>query len=234
VLDLARWEKALEEGRVVSTAMLQAMRAPARLPGGLEAGYGYGTRLGATGPHRKLGHTGGGQGNKAVVARYPDDDVTVAVLLNTERSNAAVTATDIEDRIERLLFGLAEPSPPRVSVPAPELRRYAGQYLDGSRLVRIGAQDGMLTVRPGLGNRRDSRLVPGAGELFLDSEEPSVELRFHVRDGQAQGYSRYHYGWFVGLGLRSGDRPNRNTGTGEANRSARSFPPRSRRPTSGR
>src|SRR6266545_3917984 len=93
VLDLVRWEKALEEGRVISPPMLQAMRAPARLPSGLQADYGYGTRLGITGSHHKLGHTGGGQSNKAVLARYPDDEVTVAVLRSEEHTNAHVTAT---------------------------------------------------------------------------------------------------------------------------------------------
>jgi len=201
VLDLVRWERALEEGRVVSPAMLQAMRTPSRLPDGLEVGYGYGTRLGATGGHRKLGHTGGGQSNKAVLARYPDDDVTVAVLLNTERTNAPVTATDLEERIERLFFGLAEPSSRSASIPDRELRRYAGQYRDGSRLVRVAAQDGMLRVHPGLGPRRDSRLMPGGGDLFVAAEEPSLEIRFQIRNDQARGYGRYHNGWFVGLGV---------------------------------
>lgn len=205
VLDLVRFEKALEDGRVVSPAMLQAMRAPARLPDGLEVDYGYGTRLGVTGRHRKLGHTGGGQGNKAVLARYPDDDVTVAVLLNTERNNAAVTATDLEERIERLFFGLDEPSPRSAPVPGPEWHRYGGQYRDGSRLVRVATAAGMLTVRPGLGHQRESRLVPGGGDLFVDTKEPSIELRFQIRDDQAQGYGRYHNGWFVGLGVRSGN-----------------------------
>src|SRR5437867_6963019 len=134
VLDLVRWEKALEDGRVVSPAMLRVMRTPARLPDGLEVDYGYGTRLGVTGRHRKLGHTGGGRSNKAVLARYPDDDVTVAVLLNTERTNAPVTATDLEESIERLFFGLAEPSPRSGTVSEQELHGYAGQYRDGSRL----------------------------------------------------------------------------------------------------
>ncbi|PYQ23984.1 MAG: hypothetical protein DMF81_06910 [Acidobacteria bacterium] len=209
VLDLVRWEKALEDGRVVSPAMLQAMRTPARLPGGLEVGYGYGTRLGVTGRHRKLGHTGAGQSSKAVLARYPDDDVTVALLLNTERTNAPVTATDLEERIERLFFGLPESSAPSASAPKPELHRYAGQYRDGSRLVRVATQDGMLTVRPGLGRRADSRLVPGGGDLFLDAGEPSIDLRFQIRDDQAQAYGRYHNGWFVGLGVRSGTPPHR-------------------------
>jgi CubicO group peptidase (beta-lactamase class C family) len=200
VLDLVRWETALEEGRVVSPAMLRAMRTPARLPDGLEVDYGYGTRLGFTGPHRKLGHTGGGQSNKAVLARYPDDDVTVAVLLNTERSNARVTATDLEECIERLFFGLTEPSPRSASVPERNLGRYAGQYRDGSRLVKVAMRAGMLTVHPGLGHRPDSRLVPGGGDLFLDAEEPTIELRFQIRNAQAHGYGRYHNGWFVGVG----------------------------------
>src|SRR6185503_11998354 len=102
VEELVAWEKALEDGRVVSPAMLQAMRSPARIEDGVEADYGFGTRLGLTRTHRKLGHTGGGQSNKAVLARYPDDDVTVAVLLNTERDDARVTAAELEDRIGRL------------------------------------------------------------------------------------------------------------------------------------
>jgi CubicO group peptidase (beta-lactamase class C family) len=128
VLDLVRFESALEAGRVVSPAMLRAMRTPTRLPGGLEADYGLGTRLGFTGGRRKLGHTGGGQSNKAVLARFAEEDVTVAVLLNTERANALVTATDIEERVERLLFGLPEPGERSVPASAAELTRYAGDY----------------------------------------------------------------------------------------------------------
>jgi CubicO group peptidase (beta-lactamase class C family) len=202
VLDLVRWEKALEDGRVISPAMLQAMRSPARLPGGLEADYGYGTRLGYTGRRRKLGHTGGGQSNKAVLARYPDDDVTVAVLFNTERRNIPVTANDLEERIARLLFGLDEPSPPSAPAPEQDLLRYAGQYLDGPQRVRVAAQSGTLILNPGLGNARDSRLVPG-GDVFLDTKDPSIELRFQMRDGRVNGYGRYHNGWFAGLGMRS-------------------------------
>ncbi len=202
VLDLVRWEKALEEGRVISPPMLQAMRTPARLPSGLQADYGYGTRLGITGSHHKLGHTGGGQSNKAVLARYPDDDVTVAVLLNTERSQARVTATDLEERIERLFFGLPETPTESASLPAGDLHRFAGQYGDGVRLVRVAAEGGALKVHPGSRHRPDSPLVPQGGDLFLDEDDPSVQLHFQIRAGEARGYGRYHNGWFVALGVR--------------------------------
>src|SRR5712691_1084162 len=202
VLDLVRWEKALEEGRVVSAAMLQAMRTPARLPDGLEADYGYGTRLGFTGGHRKLGHTGGGQSNKAVLARYPADDVTVAVLLNTERPNARVTATDREEQIERLFFGLPDPAAAGIPAREQELRRYAGRYSDGSRLVRVATDDGTLAVRPGLRHHVDSRLIAGGGDVFVAADEPTIELRFQVRDNEVRGYGRYHNGWFVAVAVR--------------------------------
>jgi D-alanyl-D-alanine carboxypeptidase len=203
VLDLVRWEKALEAGRVVSPAMLQAMRTPARLSNALDVDYGFGTRLGLTDGRRKLGHTGGGQGNKAVFALYPDDAVTVAVLLNTERANAPVTATDLEERIERLFFKLPEPGAPITAVPDPELQRYAGQYRDGSRLVRVTAKEGTLALRPGVRRQVESQLVARGGGLFIAADEPSVELRFQTRDREVLGYGRYHNGWFVGLATRA-------------------------------
>ena len=61
VLDLVAFERALEDGRVVSPAMLEAMRAATPLPGGIAAGYGLGTRMGAPRPAAKIG-TPRGQG----------------------------------------------------------------------------------------------------------------------------------------------------------------------------
>jgi D-alanyl-D-alanine carboxypeptidase len=204
VRDLVRFAAALDEGRVVSAAMLQAMRTPTRLSDGMEVDYGYGTRLGRTGGHRKFGHTGGGQSNKAVLARYPDDDVTVAVLLNTERSNATVTATDVEERVERLFFqGREGAGAPGGAPAAGNVQRYAGSYVDGPRLVRIAVKDGDLALRPGLAHRVESRLVPAEDGLFVDASDPTVGIRFHDGEGRAAGYERYHNGWFVGFGARS-------------------------------
>ena len=186
VRDLVRWEKALEEGRVVSPAMLRAMRTPARLPDGLEADYGYGTRLGVTGRHRKIGHTGGGQSNKAVLARYPDDDVTVAVLLNTERANAPVTATDLEERIERLFFGLAEPSPRSSPVPEQELHRPVGQL--GVR--RRGRQhvDDPLAEQRLVQALRMQRAISLGRDLAKD-QGGGIPALFQILGGDLEGLS---------------------------------------------
>jgi CubicO group peptidase (beta-lactamase class C family) len=203
VVDLVHMEAALEAGRVMSAPMLAAMRTPARLASGLEADYGLGTRLGFTAGRRKLGHTGGGQSNKAVLARYPDQDVTVAVLLNTERAGAAVTATDIEERVEQLFFDLPGATPAPAPLSSAPLQRYIGEYRDNAGLVRLSTDGKTLTARPGVRHRVQSRLVPGGGGIFLAEDEPSYAIRFQGDGDRTRGYGRYHNGWFVGLAARS-------------------------------
>lgn len=207
VLDLVRWERALEDKRVVSVAMLEAMRTPARLAGGFEVEYGLGTRLGLTGGRRKIGHTGGGQGNKAVLAHYPHEDVTISVLLNTEREQAPVTATDLEERIARLFF-VSNEAAARIAVGFPlEPQQYAGQYREGARLASVGIDQGGLTLRPGLQRRAQSRLVADPSGTFVVDDDPSLELRFQIEGDEPRAYARYRNGWFSGLAVRSNEPP---------------------------
>ncbi len=207
VVDLVRMEAALEAGRVVSAPMLAAMRTPSRLASGLEADYGFGTRLGFTAGRRKLGHTGAGQSNKAVLARYPDQDVTVAVLLNTERAGASVTATDIEERVEQLFFDLPGATPAPAPASSAPLQRYIGEYRDNAGLVRFSTDGKTLTAKPGVRHRIQSRLVPEGGGLFFAEDEPAYAIRFQSEGERTRGYGRYHNGWFVGLAARSPSAP---------------------------
>jgi D-alanyl-D-alanine carboxypeptidase len=206
VLDLVAFERALEDGRVVSPAGLQAMRAPTPMPGGIAAGYGLGTRLGETAGRAKIGHTGGGQGNKAVLARYPAEDLTIAVLFNTERDHAEVTPNELEERIARLFFA-GSGAPPAADAPSVELLRYVGQYRDGPRLSSVTADAGMLLLRPGLRDQKQSRLFTSPGGGLVSPDDPTVELRFQVANGEAIALSRYRNGWFSGVAVRSAEPP---------------------------
>jgi D-alanyl-D-alanine carboxypeptidase len=205
VADLVRWDRALQEGRVVSASSLEAMRRPATLPGGVEVGYGLGTRMGDTAGHRKVGHTGGGTSNKAVLARYPDDAATVAVLLNTEAYNARVTAMEIEDRVARALLALPAAPATDVTVPAEQLQRYSGAYNEVGRTTRVVVQPGKEPGTQRLTAGGFGPLLPQGGDAFVDEDDPAVGLRFVVRDEQVIGYLRQHEGWFVEFGRRVGN-----------------------------
>jgi CubicO group peptidase (beta-lactamase class C family) len=214
VNDLLRWDQALQEGRVISQSSVEAMRRPALLPGGVAVGYGLGTRMGETAGHRKLGHTGGGTSNKAVLARYPDDGATIAVLLNTEAYNARVTAMEIEDRVARALLALPEAPATDVTVLVEQLQRYTGAYNELGRTTRVVVEPGTQRLTAG----GFGPLLPQGGDAFVDADDPGVGLRFLVDGERVTGYLRLHDGWFVEFGRRMGDasllpeRPARKSG----------------------
>src|SRR3954464_8816067 len=82
--DLVKWQAALDSGRVLTPSSLALMRTPTTLSDGTKIDYGLGTRLGSLDGHRVLGHTGNGGGFRSVLESFPDDHLTIAVLINTE------------------------------------------------------------------------------------------------------------------------------------------------------
>ena len=80
--DLLKWEAALDAGRVLTRSSLALMRTPTTLADGTKIDYGLGTRLGSLDGHRMLGHTGSGGGFRNVFESFPDDHLTIVILVN--------------------------------------------------------------------------------------------------------------------------------------------------------
>lgn len=103
VLDLARFEAALQSSRIVSPAMLAQMEAPTLLkdgtPGKIDPasiGYGLGWQVGEAHGQRRLSHGGSLAGFRTLYARYPQSGWAVIVLANSSSARrgpleAAVT-----------------------------------------------------------------------------------------------------------------------------------------------
>jgi D-alanyl-D-alanine carboxypeptidase len=87
--DMARFLKALQEGKLVSAASFKAMASqqiaagPPRGPGD-DFGYGYGMGVGHFLGHRWFGHNGGAPGVAFDATVFPDDDAMVIVLSNRD------------------------------------------------------------------------------------------------------------------------------------------------------
>ncbi|MEO6327070.1 MAG: serine hydrolase [Thermoanaerobaculia bacterium] len=84
VTDLALWDAALSSEKLLKASSLAQMWTPARLADGSEATYGFGWGVNAVAKHRVLTHGGGISGFGADFLRFPDDKVTVIVLMNTD------------------------------------------------------------------------------------------------------------------------------------------------------
>jgi D-alanyl-D-alanine carboxypeptidase len=95
VLDLARWDAALYEDRVLTKSSREAMWKPVRLTGGGSYGYGFGWTLDSVDGHWRVHHGGSLPGFRAEMARFPNDSLTVIVLANSDGAQPSQIARGI-------------------------------------------------------------------------------------------------------------------------------------------
>lgn len=86
ILDLAKWETALHNGKLVSPESYKLMWTPFVLNDGKpnSAGYGFGWFTGKVNGHAAVGHPGEWQGFNTNITRYTDDGLTIVVLTNLQ------------------------------------------------------------------------------------------------------------------------------------------------------
>jgi CubicO group peptidase (beta-lactamase class C family) len=96
VLDLAKWDAALDAGQILSGNTSEQMWTPARLNDGTAAPYGLGWFVSVHNGRRRVQHTGGMPGARAGFVKYRDDRLTIIVLMNLD---------DVD--IEAILGGIA-------------------------------------------------------------------------------------------------------------------------------
>lgn len=89
VLDLVRWDAALDAHRLLAAATRDTMWTPVPVRTGA-APYGLGFGLTPFAGRRRVGHTGGGGGFATAFSKFPDDRLTVIMLANGELPSGAV------------------------------------------------------------------------------------------------------------------------------------------------
>jgi CubicO group peptidase (beta-lactamase class C family) len=178
-VDLVKWQNALDSGKVLKSASLELMRRPTKLSDGVSIDYGLGTRLGSLSGHRVLGHTGGGGGFRTVLENFPDDHLTIVVLVNTERGPAVSIAADIARAVLRI------PQRPLVDLPlsAQEVSALPGTYDSDEGPVRLFVCDGKLRCSPG-SSPESIPLLRQAENIYAVDE--NSEVHFLVHNGHAQ------------------------------------------------
>ena len=95
VSDLARWDAALYDDRVLTESSRNQMWTPMRLNDGSPTEYGFGWELDTMDGHRGVHHGGSLPGFRAEMSRFPDDGLTVIVLTNGDSAQPATIAAGI-------------------------------------------------------------------------------------------------------------------------------------------
>jgi D-alanyl-D-alanine carboxypeptidase len=93
--DLAKWNAALDGERLLSAASKAQMWTPTKLNDGKATKYGFGWNVDTLEGHINIGHGGSTSGFSASIQRFPDDNLAVIILSNTDEQIATTLAKKI-------------------------------------------------------------------------------------------------------------------------------------------
>jgi CubicO group peptidase (beta-lactamase class C family) len=182
--DLAKWQAALDTGRVLTPSSLALMRTPTTLADGTKIDYGLGTRLGSLDGHRVLGHYGGeGRGGfRPTLESFPDDHLTIVILMNMGDA-ASPSPVAVAPEIARAALRLKKNALLDLPVPSAELAALSGKYDSDEGPVEIFGRHEKLHFRiPG--KQIEGALLRQAENVYAIDE--NVEVHFLVRGGRAE------------------------------------------------
>jgi len=195
--DLARWNRALHQGRVLTPDSYRRMTTPEGRA--QEQHYGLGIWNGRLNGHRILQHGGGIPGFLTYNAYLPDSDTSVVVLHNASSNAKGVPYVgQVGSRLAAFVAGNPFPPATAVDLPAEALDAYEGQYrsADGSQAWTFKRAGENLTVQRE-GSKQPIPLTPVGDGVFLpitsldryeftrDASGAATHLRYQADSGEA-------------------------------------------------
>ncbi|MCC6070279.1 serine hydrolase [Massilia sp. GCM10020059] len=202
--DLARWDKAIADGKLLKPASWKKAFTPYKLADGNSTGYGYGWEIGRLNGSERIAHGGGINGFSTYALRVPGKKVFVAVLSNTEsgRTHPEMVAT----KVAAIAIGKPFPDFKAITVAPKVLEQYVGVYkIDDQNTRTIRLEDGKLTMQRTGRERFPLMAYKENGFYFADS---LATLEF-VRNakGQVTSLRMTHDGGDPVLHARTGEKP---------------------------
>ena len=203
VEDLARWNRALHHGKVVSAKSYAAMIAPSKV---LDENVPYGFGIGQEKVRglSALGHGGGIFGFSTKSVYIPEKDIFVAVFTNSDEP--ATSPGVATQKLAALAVGKPYPEFEEVKLDAAAVEPLFGVYKleDGER--HFYARDGKLYTRRG--DAPESRVYPAGNDRFFYGAN-SLNWFEVKRDGSGAHRMEMHQGGAdeAEMSVRSGPIP---------------------------
>ncbi|HEY9519378.1 MAG TPA: serine hydrolase domain-containing protein [Gemmatimonadales bacterium] len=126
--DFLKWEAAMQAGTGPWAAVRDSLQRTMRLNEGTGITYALGVSVSTWRGVPAVTHTGSTGGYRAALARYPEQNVAVALLCNLGSINPGVTAQRVAALVLGSALAAAPADPPAVPVSAETLAGLAGTY----------------------------------------------------------------------------------------------------------
>ena len=190
--DLAKWQRALDGGKVVSPASYALMSTADTLNNGRKINYGFGLVPGMFNGHKTISHTGGINGFATAATYVPDDSLSIVVFTNYD----AQSPQGLVQNLLRVAYGV-DPVEPRGPAPtqaaAPTLSAADRDAIVGNYVLQLpGGQqlpikffvDGTRLMAQAQGQPANEIRYLGNYEFGV-SFDPALRFTFTMEGGKA-------------------------------------------------
>lgn len=197
VLDMAKWDAALDSEKLLKRASLDRMWTPVKLNDGkpAESGYGFGWMIGETRGHRVIQHGGAWQGFCAYIARYVDQKLSVIVLTNRAGVGVGKIAQGIAGQYEPELAPVERTA---IRIDPKIFDSYVGQYelrpdfvitlsREGDRLWAQATNQPLIEIFAESETMFFAKAVDAQLEIVKDASGAVTHLVLHQGGGKAPG-----------------------------------------------
>jgi len=181
VLDLQRWNEGLFSGQVLKQATLEAAftRAQTKTDDN-PLGYGYGWMVAAQRGLKTISHGGGLQGFSSYLTRFPEQELTIAVLHNALPTSGVIEPTSIATRVAEIY--LWQPMRPQQqhdvdsSVDPTTYLALVGRYDYGSGVIMTATTEGNHLFAQLTGQPKYEIIPANSSRYFWKVVEAEVEF----------------------------------------------------------
>jgi serine beta-lactamase-like protein LACTB len=162
VEDMARFEVAILNGRLLKRSTLNVMWTPQMPSDGLgRMVYGLGWEVGTTGGVRDVGHGGSQQGTSTKILIAPDARAGVVVLMNSD----AAGASELASQLLAALLGISPKDRKAIAIDPKLYDGYIGSYQMNDFRMAIVRDDNRLFAE--LNNQKLQLIPEGVYDYFL-------------------------------------------------------------------
>jgi CubicO group peptidase (beta-lactamase class C family) len=188
--DLAAWNQALLEGRLIKRETLERAWTAYKLKDGTSTGYGYGWSIGESFGTRIIFHDGDINGFSSAGILFPEERLIIVLLSNREASE--FRPDRIASRIAALVLGKSFSEPKAVSIDPEIFDQYVGEYelapgftvrifRDGTRFMSQGTGEPAFEIFPETETRFFLKVGEGKAEFVKDEAGKVIEMVLTVR-----------------------------------------------------
>jgi D-alanyl-D-alanine carboxypeptidase len=181
--DLERWNRALTQGRIVSSASYLAMTTPAKIADG-ESDYGLGLFVDSVLDQPRIGHTGGSFGFTTANEFFPKQNVRIIAFTNLNANpepGEMITTAVFEDLFPDIAAAASKAAPGEDAEVTTKVRELFKQIQSGAKGSSLLGAKLDAKMKNGLAERLAKQFAPfGAPSHFIyKGSRPGNGLRWY-------------------------------------------------------